>query len=127
MSTTLLTCINCPLGCELTVELADDGAVAAVRGNDCNRGLAYAKAEIACPERVLTTTVRVRGAPIAMLPVKTAAAIRKEWVEKAAQALADICVDAPVMAGEVIAKDVCGTGVDVVATRSLPRGTAQTF
>ena len=37
-----LTCIGCPMGCPLTVEL-ENGAVTAVYGNTCPRGDAYAR------------------------------------------------------------------------------------
>ena len=55
-----LTCIGCPMGCALTVEL-DGGAVVSVRGNTCPRGDAYARKEVTAPTRIVTTTVRVTG------------------------------------------------------------------
>ena len=55
-----LTCINCPLGCQLTVTL-ENGAVAAVAGNGCPRGDRYARDEVCHPVRMLTSTVPVRG------------------------------------------------------------------
>ena len=36
-----LTCIGCPLGCALTVEM-DGGEVVKISGNTCPRGAAYA-------------------------------------------------------------------------------------
>ena len=55
-----LTCIGCPMGCPLTVEL-ENGAVTAVYGNTCPRGDAYARKEVTAPTRIVTTTVRVTG------------------------------------------------------------------
>ena len=46
MSTRNLTCIGCPMGCQLTAELAG-GEVVSVRGNTCARGEAYARKECA--------------------------------------------------------------------------------
>lgn len=43
-NTRVLTCIRCPRGCQVTVELADDGSVEDVSGNSCKRGEAYARA-----------------------------------------------------------------------------------
>lgn len=43
-----LTCIGCPMGCPLTVEL-ENGAVTAVYGNTCPRGDAYARKEVTAP------------------------------------------------------------------------------
>ena len=39
-----LTCIGCPMGCQLRATL-EDGVVTAVTGNTCPRGDAYARKE----------------------------------------------------------------------------------
>ena len=57
MSTRNLTCIGCPMGCQLTAELAG-GEVVSVRGNTCARGEAYARKECTHPARTVTGTVR---------------------------------------------------------------------
>ena len=69
-----LTCINCPLGCQLTVTL-ENGAVATVAGNGCPRGDRYARDEVCHPVRMLTSTVPVRGGALRRVSVKTAAPI----------------------------------------------------
>ena len=40
-----LTCICCPVGCALTVTIADDSSVT-VTGNRCPRGAAYGEKEV---------------------------------------------------------------------------------
>lgn len=119
-----LTCISCPQGCKLLVRLGADGTIASVAGNKCARGIAYAEEEILSPRRTLTTTVRIDGAAVAMLPVKTAAPIPKDMVEAASVSLADVIVAAPVVAGDVIIRDILGSGIDLIATRSLPEAAA---
>lgn len=114
-----LTCIGCPLGCLLAVTL-EDGGVAGVAGNQCGRGADYARTESVNPTRLVTTTVRLRGAAVGAAPVKTARPIPKGLVRDCARALAGIEVDAPVLLGQVVLSDVCGTGAAVVATRSIP-------
>ena len=112
-----LTCINCPLGCQLTVTMAD-GVVTSVEGNTCKRGEVYGRKEVTDPTRIVTTSVPVRGsATERMVSVKTAADVPKERVFDVIAALADVCAQAPVKIGDVICADVCGTGVDVIATR----------
>ena len=49
-----LTCIGCPMGCQLRATL-EDGVVTAVTGNTCPRGDAYARKECVHPERTVTT------------------------------------------------------------------------
>ena len=70
-----LTCVECPMGCEIEVELTD-GKVTSVKGNTCPRGKAYAENEVVCPRRVLTSSVRATNGK--MVSVKTDAPIKKE-------------------------------------------------
>ena len=113
-----LTCINCPLGCQLTVTL-EDGEVVSVFGNTCKRGDTYGRKEVTNPTRVVTTTVPVAGsASERMVSVKTATDVPKGKVFDVVRALADVTAQAPIEIGDVILADVAGTGVDVVATKS---------
>lgn len=72
-----LTCIECPVGCEISVEINGD-TVAKVSGNGCPRGAAYARNEVVCPRRVLTTTVRTESGKI--VPVKTDKPVKKSEI-----------------------------------------------
>ncbi len=65
-----LTCICCPMGCALTVEI-DKNKILNVSGNTCKRGETYARDEIVRPVRMVTSIVKVRNGKIKMLPVKT--------------------------------------------------------
>lgn len=113
-----LTCIRCPRGCSVTVELVD-GMIAEVTGNACRRGDVYARAEVAGPVRSVTSSVPVEGsATSTMVSVKTAGEVPKELVPDVVRALRGLVLAAPVAIGDVVVADVCGTGVDVVATRS---------
>lgn len=115
---TTLTCINCPIGCLLRVDTDEQGNLR-IEGNLCKRGIAYAQAELTNPTRTVTSTVRLRGAAVGQLPVKTNAPIPKGEIRACMLALKDIEVGAPVAAGDVIVENVCGTGADIVATRSI--------
>jgi CxxC motif-containing protein len=97
------------------------GKTVSVRGHECPRGAAYAEAEAAHPVRVLATTVKIAGAAIGVVPVKTAGPVPKGRLEEIMRRLKGISVEAPVAAGAVVAADICGLGVNVVATRSLSR------
>lgn len=115
-----LTCINCPVGCVLAVDL-DADRVVRVEGNQCNRGPAYAAAECVHPVRVVTSTVRLTGGRTGQLPVKTDSPVPKDRVTDCVRALADVEIAAPVERGQVIVPDICGTGAAVVATRSVDK------
>ena len=80
-----LTCIGCPMGCQLRATL-EDGVVTAVTGNTCPRGDAYARKECVHPERTVTGTVRVLGGPLPVVPVRTQGEVPKEKVLEVARA-----------------------------------------
>ena len=70
------TCVSCPMGCALEVDLDDAGAVTGVRGNTCRRGLEYARQEATDPRRNVSAVVCVGGC-LEPLSVKTAAPVPK--------------------------------------------------
>lgn len=118
MNTVNLICIGCPLGCPITVEM-EEGTIKSVTGNTCPRGDAYAKKELTNPTRIVTSTVRVAGGHLAMVSVKTASDIPKGKIFDCVKALKDVEVKAPVKIGDVIVRNVAGTGVDVIATKNV--------
>lgn len=113
-----LICINCPLGCSLTVTVRNGKAVK-VEGNTCPKGEAYGKKEVTNPTRILTSTVRVSGGVQPVVSVKTASDIPKEKIMDCARALKNVRIQAPVSAGEIVLENVCGTGVSVIATKNV--------
>lgn len=118
METRELICINCPLGCSLTVTL-EQKRVTKVEGNTCPKGKEYAEKEVTAPVRILTSSVRVSGGTIPVVSVKTASAIPKEKVKECAEVLKSIEVKAPIAIGDIMAENICYTGVDLVATRNV--------
>lgn len=115
-----LTCIRCPRGCQITVEI-ENHEVIDVSGNGCMRGEVYAKNEVKDPRRVITSTVVVRGGEAPVVPVKTKGDIPKDKMMECVACLKSVVVDAPVLAGDVVCANVAGTGVDVVATGSVKK------
>ncbi|MCR5717012.1 MAG: DUF1667 domain-containing protein [Lachnospiraceae bacterium] len=116
-----LTCICCPIGCSITVEM-NGNEVAYVSGNNCPRGDAYVRKEVTAPQRTVTTTVAVDGGESAAASVKTQGEIPKEKIMECIKALRDLHVEAPVHIGDVILKNVADTGVDIVATSNIAKG-----
>ena len=114
MKTRQHTCIVCPRGCSLVAELSDKGEVISVSGNLCPRGKTYAINECTNPMRTVTSTVRCkRGAVVA---VKTAANVPKSRVFDVMAAINATIAPDTLRIGDVVIKNVCDTGVDVVAT-----------
>lgn len=118
METKNLTCINCPLGCALTVEMNGE-SILHVTGNTCKRGEVYAQREVTAPVRMVTSTVRVIGGNLPVLSVKTREAIPREMILACVQELKKISLQAPVYVGDVVLENVVDTGIDIVATRNV--------
>ena len=104
METKNLTCIGCPMGCALTVtyEPGNRDSVK-VTGNTCKKGELYAIDEVTNPTRIVTGTVRVP----------------KNRIFDVAHELMNISVEAPAKIGDVVVKDICGTGADLIITRNV--------
>ena len=111
-----LTCIVCPKGCQLKVELDDNKKVLSVEGHTCKRGEVYAFNECTAPTRVVTSTAPIAGGGV--VPVKTNGAIPKELMFECVKLINEVRVapDAPI--GTVIIANVLDTGIDVVTTRN---------
>lgn len=114
-----LTCISCPLGCPLKVETDENGAVLQVTGNTCKRGEVYGKKEVTAPERTVTSTVAVVGGSAPLVSVRTRTDIPKGKIFDCMEAIRAAKIQAPVSIGDVVVENVCGTGVDVVATKAV--------
>ncbi len=131
-----LICITCPMGCRLVAERTGEGELV-VSGNRCPRGAAYAREELFAPKRTVTATCRVsrpcagdRSCAAAetasqaldaprRVPVRTSAAFPKDRVPELLARLYELEVELPVERGAVVLADALGTGIDVLATRSL--------
>jgi len=114
------TCVICPIGCEIDVEV-QDGNIVSMEGNKCKKSEEFVLQELKEPMRVLTTTVRVNGARWAMLPVRTDKSIPKRLFFQVIGELSDVELQAPVKISEVIVKDVAGTDANIVATRNMKK------
>lgn len=118
METKVMNCIMCPMGCELTVSL-ENGKFVSVTGNSCPRGAKYAETEVTDPRRMLTTTVRIKGGLLPLLPVVSADVLPKGKIAECEAYLRNVTVKAPVKAGDVIVPDILGLGVNIVASRDM--------
>jgi len=108
-----LTCIVCPQGCSLKVEI-EDGKILSVSGNTCPRGEKYAIAECTHPERCVTSTVKCDNGDV--VSVKTDRAIPKEKIFECMEIINKQTVTLPISIGDVIIADVFGA--NVVATQN---------
>ena len=86
---------------------------------EATKSVSPAYEEYKNPTRTLTSTVAIHNTALPRLPVKTSKALPKDLVCRAMDETNKIELEGPVRMGDVIIRDLLGTGIDVVATRSL--------
>lgn len=113
-----IICTVCPRGCHVMVEGEGD-KILSVEGHSCKRGHTYASAEFAHPVRILTTTVKMEGIQADLLPVRSNAPVPKEKLFDCMEVIRAAQVKLPVKRYDVVIPNICGTGVDIVATKTV--------
>lgn len=112
-----LTCVVCPRGCRITV--SDD--LLEVSGNRCPRGKTYAIQEAKDPVRTVTSTVKLEGASVRRLPVRSSVPVRKELMFKIMDEIKKAEAAAPVNEGDVIINNILDTGADIIASKGFKK------
>ena len=116
-----MVCVRCPKGCRMTVEY-EGSKVLKVTGSNCSKGKAYAVDEITRPVRTVTSTIKVNGGEIAVVPVKTSKPVRRNLIFKVMEEIYKTEISAPVKEGQVIIKNAAKAGADVIATLDILKG-----
>jgi CxxC motif-containing protein len=122
MKTVFYTCIICPKSCGITVH--DNDGKLSIEGHECKKGLAYAENEHLNPVRMLTSTVRLRYGNFKRLGVVGTKEISKSQMGACLTEIYKVTMDAPVKCGDIVIKNICGTGCDVVAAMTMRRKSA---
>ena len=118
MAPNQMVCITCPKGCLLTVDREEDGSIT-VTGNRCPRGELFAINELSAPKRTICSTVRTAFPETPVLPVRVSTDIPKEKIFDVMNEIDKVCVTMRVSRGDILIRDVLGTGADVIATSDL--------
>ncbi len=113
-----IICTICPRGCIVTIE-GTANEVTSVNGYGCKRGMEFATAEFISPVRILTTTVKVDGRDNDLLPVRSSNPLPKDKILDCMEVIKKAVVTLPVKQYDVVVKDICDTGVDIVATKDM--------
>lgn len=114
-----LTCIICPMGCDITVKF-EANRIANISGNTCPRGAEYAKNECTNPQRMLTTTILCENGE--MLPVKTDRPIDKNKIFACMHVINQNTAHLPICIGDVIIENILETGSNIVSTKNVQGG-----
>ena len=115
------TCIICPNGCEITVELDGEGVIKSVEGHTCKKGEEYVRQELTHPVRTIATSVLVKGGELPLASVRVDAPIPKEHIFDAMEEIRKVSLEAPTKIGQVVIENLLGTGANVIVTKNVKR------
>ena len=115
MSGKIITCIICPLGCEIEVEDKGDKDLI-IRKYQCKRGQKYAEEEYLAPTRILATTVKIRNYIYPVIPVRTRGAVPKKLIFDCMNVLKTVEIEGPVKVGDVVVENILNSGIDIITT-----------
>ncbi len=110
-----LTCIVCPRGCALEIEL-EEGKVLSVKGQSCKRGVTYAETECTHPTRTLTTTMALENGGV--LAVRTDKPVPKELVFDCMTIINAAKAPEGTRIGDILIENIAGTDANVIATQN---------
>ena len=114
------TCIICPNGCQIKVEYEGTN-IKNIKGDECPKGKEYVKNEITNPLRVFTGSVLVENGDFSLVSVKTHVPIPKKYLKKVGEITRRIKVEAPIEIGRVVASNLLGENINLVATRKIKK------
>ena len=112
------TCIVCPNGCSLEASL-DEAGTLAVTGAKCKRGKEYARQEMTDPRRTIASSVVISGGDLPLCSVRLTKPISKKQIFDVMDAIRAVRLKAPARIGDVVIRDVCATGSDVMVTKNI--------
>ncbi|MDF1521112.1 MAG: DUF1667 domain-containing protein [Brevefilum sp.] len=115
-----LICVSCPVGCELEVTL-DGNEIVEVEGNTCKLGIDYAEQELFDPRRMVASTVKVKNGYHPLVPVYTEKPVPKPKIFDVLAELRKVEIEAPVSVNDVVIENVLDTGINVIASRDMPK------
>lgn len=110
-----IICTICPLGCHIVVN-GEGEDIFSISGYTCKRGETYGRQEFSHPVRILTSTVRLSGNRQPLLAVRSDKPVPKELLFQCMEELKKVKIQPPVRRYDVVAENICGCGVNIVAT-----------
>jgi len=123
MSTREFTCVVCPNGCGIAVDVDDDETpvVTRVLGNVCKRGEDWARQEVENPMRTIASSVPVHGGNFLLASVRTNRPVPRARIARIMEEIKKVALEAPVAIGDVVLRNPAGCDTEIVATRNVEK------
>ena len=123
-----LTCVRCPNGCTIMVELDENGKILvdaegklAITGSVCKLGDEWTKQEVENPMRTIASSIPVKDGDLLMVSVRTSRPIPLGKIFEVMKEVRQKTLTAPVTIGDVIIANPAGTDTDIIATRDVAK------
>ena len=111
-----ITCTVCPNGCQVKW----DEATGQYSGNKCPRGQAFAVQERTSPKRTVTTTIKLAGSGLKLIPVRSSGTVNRNVVAHIVETLRDTTVKGSVQSGEVVyTETIAGDEIKIITTYGI--------
>lgn len=112
------TCIVCPNGCDITVEVKDK-IIKSIKGATCIRGEKYVEQELTDPHRTISTSILLVGGELPLVSVRLSKSIPKEKIFNVMEVIKKTHLTAPVCEGQIVIENVLELGSDVIVTKDV--------
>lgn len=114
----IFTCIICPNGCEIEVDL-DKDKIIGTKGASCKKGEEYVNQELTNPQRNIATSVKVIDGDIEIVSVRLNKNIPKDRIFDAMNEIKQLEVKAPIKIGDILKSNILDLDVDLIATKNI--------
>jgi len=112
-----ITCISCPLGCQ--IEVTKNGSEWEVEGSKCKNGKKYALQEVTNPMRSITSTVKTTFKDFPRVSVKTDGDVPLKDIFEYMKEINNVTVTERLKPGHLVKAGLCGSDVNLVATSDM--------
>jgi CxxC motif-containing protein len=123
-----LTCVRCPNGCTITVELDENGKILvdaegklAIQGSVCKLGDEWTKQEVENPMRTIASSIPVMDGDSLMVSVRTNRPIPLGKIFGVMEEIRKKTLKAPIAINDVIIANPAGCDTDIIATRDVAK------
>lgn len=114
-----LTCIICPIGCNLKINQIDDGCSYIIKGYKCKKGKIFAEEEVIDPRRIITTTIKIDSKKLNRLPVKTSKPVPKNEILNFVKEIKKIKTGPAIRMGDILSRNIFNSGVDIISCMTV--------
>lgn len=112
-----LSCTRCEKNCTLSVVWYGE-ELTSVTGHQCPVGVDFARSQLVVTKSVVSTSVRVENGLPPLLAVRTDRPVDKAKTIEIIREAGRMRLKAPIRNGQVVARNIAGSGADLVAVKA---------